>query len=55
MNRSWLTDALDLLALLLFAVAVAGGLWTHIGWWSLAGSAVVFIVGSQIIARFQGN
>lgn len=49
MSREALTTLLDLLGLLLIVVCVAGGLWPHMGWWSLGPAGFLLIGGSQLI------
>jgi hypothetical protein len=46
-----LTSLLDVLATLLFAAGLAGGLWPLIGWWALMCSGFLVLVGSAVAER----
>jgi hypothetical protein len=46
--RDAVTFALDVLALLLLAAGVAGGMFPWIGWWALALAALVIVGGVQL-------
>ena len=50
MTRERITDALDVLGLLALAVGVAGGLWSFIGWTSIAAGGAIVLIGSALAA-----
>ncbi len=48
MTRERITDALDVLGLLAFAVGVTGGIWPWASWASIAVGGVVVLGGSAL-------
>lgn len=48
MTRERITDALDVLGLLAFAVGVAGGLWPWASWWSVAAGGAIVLNASAL-------
>lgn len=48
MNRDHLTDALDVLGLLLIAAGVTGAAWTYIDWAGLVAGGAVVLTGSWL-------
>ena len=50
MDREKVTDLLDLAALALFAVGLAGGLWEWLGWWALCVAAAPVLAVSAVTA-----
>lgn len=55
MTREWITDALDVAALLLFAAGLGFAASTAIGWAGLAVSGVVVGVGSHVAQRLSAR
>lgn len=53
--REAITTALDTLGVLAVAAGIGAGAATLVGWWGLAISGAVVLVGSQLAARYGGG
>lgn len=55
MGRDGVTTALGAVGVMGVALALIGGLWPYLGWWSLAVAGMVCIVVSELAHRIGGQ